>query len=66
MTDEAEVWKTAQTVCTSKELEALDYHYRRNMSYRSIALALDISHATVRDRIKNAQRKIAAAMRKAN
>jgi DNA-binding CsgD family transcriptional regulator len=65
MTDRPNLWQTAERVCTPKELEALELHHRRGLSYSQIALTLHIHPGSVRDRIKNAHRKIAAATRDA-
>lgn len=52
----------AEMVCTPKELEAFVLAYR-GMSDRSIALALDLSRSTVKDRLERARRKIHRARR---
>jgi DNA-binding CsgD family transcriptional regulator len=45
---------------TPKERQALDL-YQRGMSHRSIAIHLGVSRTTVRDRIANANTKLADA-----
>lgn len=54
------LWRIAIDVCTPNELEALTMHIINDHSERHIALALGISRSSVRDRIANATRKIAA------
>lgn len=54
---------TAQQVCTPKELDAWRLH-EQGLGWKSIALALDISISRARDRVWNANRKIALANRK--
>ncbi len=51
----------AQEVCTARELEAWDME-ARGMSQRSIAAALHISRAAVRDRLESAAVKVARAL----
>ena len=48
----------AEQVCTEKELAALRLWNPGVAGYKSVALALDISPDTARDRIKRAIRKI--------
>lgn len=48
---------------TKKEREALELYNRGSRGYRSVALALDISPSTARDRIGRAIRKIEKAER---
>lgn len=48
----------AAKVCTDKEFEVWKLR-GRGLSRRSIALALDVAPSTVRDRLWNADRKIA-------
>ena len=43
---------------TAKEREVVDLH-QRGMSQRSIALYLNVTRSTVRDRIASASRKLA-------
>lgn len=51
----------AARVCTAKELDA--WRLRdRGLSRRLIALALGVSDSTLRDRLRNADRKIAIAI----
>jgi DNA-directed RNA polymerase specialized sigma24 family protein len=53
---------TIETVCTPKELDALRLHLC-DIGYTRIAVMLDISPSTARDRIRRARRKLAAALR---
>lgn len=62
MNPETGYWETAHRVCTTKEYESLELHYRRGLSYRKIALALGVTHPIIFDRIQTASRKIAAAL----
>lgn len=55
-------WQTAAEVCTDKELRALVLRDRFNLGTRQIALNLDISRSSVRERLDNADRKIHAAL----
>lgn len=64
MTTEDQLWQLAQDTLTPKELSAYELRYRHNLSERQISLALDISRSAVRDRLENANRKVAAAARR--
>lgn len=56
-------WEAASRVCTAKELEALRLRDERGMSPHRISMALGLSRRAVRERLDNADRKIALAMR---
>lgn len=58
---DTDLWLIAADVLTPKELHAYELRHRHNLSLRQIALALDISVSTVRQRLFNADRKIAGA-----
>lgn len=62
MTTNDPYWKTAQTVCTKKQLAALTLRDNLNLSDRQIADALGVSRSTVRDHLDAADRKIHAAL----
>lgn len=51
----------ARSVLTPKQLEVWQLHHQHHMSFRAIAIRLDISRTTVTDRYDNACR----ALRKA-
>jgi DNA-binding CsgD family transcriptional regulator len=54
-------WRELATrVCTEKELEALKLKVA-GYGERRIAVVLNISRTTVRDRLRNAERKLLAA-----
>lgn len=55
-------WHTAANVCTDAELEALTLRDKRHLGTRDIARILGLARSTIRDRLENADRKIAAAM----
>lgn len=61
MTQTPDYWNVARQVCTPKELAALEL---REFGYgtRLIALTLGISRASTRERLENADRKIAVAL----
>lgn len=61
MTDTA-YWQTARTVCTEKELQALELRDRHGYGSRLIAITLGLSRAAARERLENADRKIHAAL----
>jgi hypothetical protein len=44
-------WQTAQDVCTSDQLRALDY-WRSGCGYKRIAVALEISRDAARGRVE--------------
>lgn len=50
---------------TTKELDAWKLHRVNQLSYRTIAAGCDATYTTIRDRVKNAQRKIDRARREA-
>lgn len=56
-----ELRELAERVCTSKELEALKL---KSAGYgrRRIAIVIGISETAVRDRLRSAERKLAAAV----
>lgn len=54
----------AETELTERELISYRLHHQ-GLSYRTIAIALDLSVSTVRDRIKNSRRKILRAKARA-
>lgn len=56
-------WALAKNVCTAKELEALELRERHGLSQYAIALVLDLSRWSVRERLRNADRKIDIAIR---
>ena len=63
MTDPSQAaadWKTISDLLTPAEYEAYRLHVS-GMGYRSIALHLGIHPSSVRDRIRNAKRKLATA-----
>ena len=51
-------WETARTVCTPKELQALELRDRHHYGSRLSALMLGISREAVRSRLTSADRKI--------
>lgn len=55
-----EIRELAQELLTAKELDALKL-WDAGMGYRRIAVALDISPSTARDRVQNAIRKLVRA-----
>lgn len=57
-------WQTAQTVCTPRQLEALDY-WRRGFGYKRIAIVLRIPRDAVRGRIDRALANIDRATEEA-
>lgn len=59
-------WQTAARVCTDKEFQALMLRDAAHAGTRLIALHLGISRAAVRERLDNADRKIAAARKDAD
>lgn len=66
MSEEDETWEIARQVCTEAELRTLRVRERlanRGMphGYRSIGLEMGVSTTTIRDRIRNAEAKIAKA-----
>jgi predicted DNA-binding protein (UPF0251 family) len=58
MTTNTDYWKTAERVCTQKELDALRLRDQHHMSPRRISFALGISRWAVRERLESADRKI--------
>lgn len=50
---------------TDGELDAWKLHRINKLSYRAIAFGTDRSFTTIRDRVRNAQRKIDRARREA-
>jgi DNA-binding CsgD family transcriptional regulator len=55
-------WHAAETVCTPKEIQALEL-VRAGMGELRAALTLNISRRSLRDRIANADRKIHAHLK---
>jgi len=60
---EAGLWRVAERVCTTAELEALRtrealWRLGAPAGYRSVARALGISPTTARDHIESAERKL--------
>ena len=58
-----ELRELAERVCTQKELDALKLWDPDVVGFRSVALALDISRDSARDRIRSALRKIEKGLR---
>lgn len=61
---EAELWAVAERVCTPAELEAYRLELR-GLSQWTMATALGISRSALRERLRNAGRKITAALAEA-
>jgi DNA-directed RNA polymerase specialized sigma24 family protein len=60
------LWELAKQTLTQKELYAYELRHRHQLSLRQISLALGVSLSTTRDRLDNADRKMAAALRDAD
>ena len=59
-------WATATRVCTPRELAALQLRDRHGYTTARIAMTLAVSRRSIRDRLDNADRKIAAALNQPN
>ncbi len=56
-------WQTAANVCTTNELIVLYLRNERHLGTRRIALVLGVTRTAVRERLDNADRKLAAILK---
>lgn len=55
---EAHLWRTAQQVCTTRQLRCAELVWKRGFTSRQAALLLGITHGTVQDHLRNARLRI--------